>query len=147
MTDKLTEWVEQIHLEGQGVWQISIYSLEGVAEVLGQALAGDPHAMNIILTLERMLRDIRKAARTRLPKLCLTCDNTFSSKKTMPAAWVLMHAMRDDPKMAVGNGICLECWRRYPNPVVLMPVVTEVYRQKMIPDLRVLPPAAGQGHA
>ena len=55
------------------------------------------------------------------PMMCLTCDSEFT-REAMPEAWVLMHAHRNEPEKALGNGICAACHARYPG-AALLPVV------------------------
>ena len=77
--------------------------------------------------------------------LCLTCDNTLTAT-AMPVAYVLLHAMRDDPRCAVCNGICADCYDRHPGKL-LQVAVTDAYRRQMISDLRVLPTLSPPGRA
>ena len=140
----LVDGLEQIRQEGQGVWQMAIYGPEAVPGLVNNALCGDGYARNVVRTLAHMAREIITAP-AALPMLCLCCDNALTAE-AMPAAWVLLHARRDDPEQAVGNGICAECYARHPSAEALGPIVTDVYRRQIISDLRVLPPVSESGH-
>ena len=142
--EALTDGLEQIRQEGQGVWQMSIYGPEAAPDLVHAALCGDGYASDVVRALAHMVRNIITAPAS-LPMLCLTCDNILTAV-AMPVAWVLVHARRDDPQQAVGNAICAECYAHHPSAEALGPVVTDVYRRKMIADLRVLPPISEAGH-
>jgi hypothetical protein len=142
----LRKGMEEIRAEGQGVWQLGIYSMEGAFEIAAAALEGNDDAGRILLTLERLLLSVQEAATTTDPALCLLCDNVFRDGR-LPAAWVLLQAHRADPTHAVGNGICMDCWSKYPSVKELAPVVTDVYRHRVMPDLRVLPSISEPGRA
>ena len=134
--------VRTVEAEGQGVWQMSIYAPDDVAGLLVDTLAGDERAAKTMAMLHGMMGETISA---NPPRICLTCDNEFTAE-AMPHAWVLVHAIGGAAKKSLGNGICAGCHARYPGEA-LVPVATEVYRQNMIPDLRILPPMSEAGRA
>ncbi len=138
---------KEMHAEGQGIWDIKIYGPLGMMQIASAALAGDDDAGRVILLLERLTLDIVEAGRTRKPLMCLLCENTFGQPSTMPMAWVVLHAHVDNARQGFGNGICWDCWERYPSADALAPVVLDYYRSKVISDLRVLPQPIEPGHA
>jgi hypothetical protein len=140
----LQDRLEDIHAEGQGVWQISIYGLDAVVEVMAAALAGSKTATGIALALEHLSQGVIRSGRTAEPVMCLLCDSAFKQER-MPAAWILVHARRDDPTHAAGHGVCSNCLHRYPDMNALGIAITDYYRANAISDLRLLPPISEPG--
>ena len=140
---RLRQGLEVMRVEGQGIWQTSIYNRAGVADLMTGALAGDRRAKDIAGVVARMIRHVETACP---PMLCLTCDNEVTAT-SMPAAFVVMHADRDDPTQAACNVICEACHARNPSPMALAPSVTDAIRVRIIPDLRVIQPVNDEGHA
>jgi hypothetical protein len=143
---ELQAGMERIQAEGQGVWQLSIYGPEAVLALLHNSFVGDADATRTMTAIARLIAGIHEVASTPKPMLCLLCDTKFG-RRSMPLAWVLLHARRDDPSQAVGNGICAACYKKYPSAEALSPPVIALYKAKMITDLRLLPPIGPPGHA
>lgn len=142
--EALTRHVEQMHADGQGVWQLTVYNLAGAAEQTAKAVAGDPYARAVVRALDSLIRNTRTA---NPPMLCLTCDNTLS-ENFAPMALVLMHAKRDDPHGTVANGICPDCCARHRFDMDRIGhAASAAYGKMLISDLRILPPINHPGHA
>lgn len=139
---ELQKGLQEIHAEGQGVWQMTCYTKENAAVMAILAMDGDPYASALLRVLESMVQYIWAASP---PALCLTCDNILT-RAAMPAAFLVVHARRDDPRSSVCNGICDECFDRYPGDALML-AATNVYREKVISGLRVLPPLSAPGSA
>jgi hypothetical protein len=139
---EINRGLKGMHAEGQGIWNLMIYNPADVAGVMRAAAVGDAYARGVVRSLEHMIQGVLTA---QPPMMCLTCDSEFT-REAMPEAWVLMHAHRNEPEKALGNGICAACHARYPG-AALLPVVTDVYRKELINDLRVLPPMSEAGRA
>jgi hypothetical protein len=136
----LAQGIKEIHAEGQGAWQIQVITPEDVLRISIGYLAGAPAAAKWFPWIYDICEQMDKA---RPPILCLLCDHEFTPQ-TPPRAFVAFTAMRDDPRSAIGNGLCPKC-AAHPN---LTQQIADKYRQNMIPDLRVIPtPHPNPGHA
>ena len=137
----------EMHAEGQGVWQMHLFNLEGVMELAVKTAGGDASAGRVLTVLDDTVKNIHAVSDTDLPMLCMTCENALT-RDAMPEVWVVVHASRDDPKICVANGVCSQCCERHEFDMVKIgESVTNQYRQAMIPDLRVLSPFSKPGHA
>jgi hypothetical protein len=121
----------QVQTEGQGVFQLDLIRQCDVPGLFLASATGDVGAMrtaDLIAQFLKMIATVRPAA------LCLLCD-TELSPAALPWAIVVMTAQRDDPTMAITNGLCVECAGK---PEIEVAVLAK-YRE-LIPDLRQLPP-------
>jgi hypothetical protein len=140
---RLQKNLQAIEAEGQGIWQMAIYGPDNLLQLFTDALGADNYASATVFAIEQMITQIL----TTGPKpLCLTCENQFS-KSLMPIAWVIVHAKRDDPDKAIGNGVCADCWSRYRSSQLLLPIALDLYRRGALPTLRRLPPLSPPGTA
>ena len=126
----LTARVKAIQAEAQGCWQIEIFNPLDAVGLHKKFLAGDDHAGRLLL----LLGDALESAGKPPGMVCLLCDYEFS-KERPPLSFVIVTAFRDDPTQAMANGLCPNCAKRDSLPTL----ITDKYRQAMIPDLRVLP--------
>jgi hypothetical protein len=138
----LKEGLEEIRLEGQGVWQIAIYSVEGMLESLIRGMTGDAKAQHLAIVIGQFIQAIDAADP---PAMCLLCDHEFS-RDAGPLALVILHAYRDDPRNVLGHGICGACWAKKPSAFALSSLVTDYYRKNVINDLREVPQPSEPGH-
>jgi hypothetical protein len=136
------EFAEKIEAEGQGIWRIMIYGPADVANQAALALAGDMDARKVVFSLQYMKRNVLDP---HTPGVCLTCDKPFSAR-FMPMAWVVLQAHRDDARKMMGNGICADCYARWPG-AALNPIVADVLRKEFFSHMEVLPPLSEPGHA
>jgi hypothetical protein len=134
--------LEEIRLEGQGVWQIAIYSIEGMLESIMRGLAGDAEAQRLAIVIGQFILAIDRADP---PAMCLLCDHEFS-RDAPPLALVILHAYLDNPRHALGHGICDACWAKNPSASALSSLVTDYYRKNVISDLREVPQPSEPGH-
>jgi hypothetical protein len=102
---KLDHAAKQMRAEGQGIYQLQIVTPTTTLPIVIQALAGDPFAIGLLKVISRFFTAVEK---TQPSPLCPTCDNELSLA-TPPDAVVIMTAARDDPSMAIINGLCPEC--------------------------------------
>jgi hypothetical protein len=137
--DEFIRKITQVQAEGQGVFQLEMVRHHDVPGLFLAAAAGDVRAIQICDLVGQFLRRI---AAPGAPILCLLCDNELSPV-ALPSAILIMSARRDDPSMAIVNGLCAECAGK-PD---LEAAVLAKYRDSLIPDLRVLPPIGEAGRA
>lgn len=135
--DEFVRGALRMQAEGQGVFKIEVISYSQVPALCARCDSGEARAIQIAQVIVQFLRQIPTA---RPPVLCLLCDNRLS-RAAPPAAIVLMTAHRDDPTLAIDNGLCPSCAG---NPA-LETVVMARYREIMA--LRQLPPFCEAGRA
>ena len=59
----LKDHIRQIHTEGQGVWQMSIFGPETIPGLVLQALAGAPYTRRVVEALAKAVRRSRSLPR------------------------------------------------------------------------------------
>jgi hypothetical protein len=142
---RLQRGLEDLHSEGQGVWQLAILSPDAAPAFLTAALAGDPSAATTLRAAQGFIQQIlRHRSASRAP-LCLLCDNALW-RKAPPAAIGVITAYRDDPHTAIGHGICADCTRMRSSEQLQHDVLAKL-RTDMITDLRVIQPPSEPGRA
>jgi hypothetical protein len=130
----------RILAEGQGVVQWTIIMRENWSLMLLAAASGDQYAINLCALVTKSLR---RACHSEPPLPCLLCPNTFAPDR-LPEAFVTVMADRpDEPGTALVNCLCDACAAGDDLP---MRIAAE-YREKLFPDLRMLPPQALAGRA
>jgi hypothetical protein len=130
---------KRIQAEGQGVFRLDLVRQCDIPGLFLAAASGDIQAMRTADLIAQYLKMIATACPTAL---CLLCDNELSPA-ALPRAIVIMTALRDDPTMAITNGLCVEC----ADKSEIEAAVLAKYRESLIPDLRVLPPIGEAGRA
>ncbi len=103
--EAVTAAFDEMHAEGQGVWQFTLITPDVVMALTVQALMGDTTAARTLLASETFILKLRKV-RPRM--LCLFCENQFRSD-SMPAVLIMLHAGRDDATNAIFQGVCSQC--------------------------------------
>jgi len=88
---------------------------------------------------------IADMSKRKPPALCLLCDHSFR-KKQAPAAFVLLLAAVEDPHASITSPLRHTCaaphlWH------TLTERAAQKYKERMIPDLRVLPTPSAPGRA
>jgi hypothetical protein len=135
----LKQCFKDMHAEGQGVWKFTIITPQMMPALIGEALAGNDYAGRVCLMVPNTLKQLADAD----PRaLCLLCDNEFSAD-SVPLAFVLITAHRDDPATGLMNGLCSACSQK-PH---LEQLVFSYYRENVIRDARLLWIASAAGQA
>jgi hypothetical protein len=136
----LEETFQQIHGEGQGVWQFAVFSPENTPELILAALAGQELAIRWLRALSDAMHTV---PRQKPPMLCLLCQHTFRLSRP-PAAFAMLTAKIEDPSVAVVNGLCPRCFTADRD---MQDRIAEYYRKNALSDLRMLPPIGEPGRA
>jgi hypothetical protein len=131
--EHLQRHAERIRDEGQGVWQIAIYSRSDFAAMIAAANTGHRHAQQVLDVACQLIAAALDASADAL-MLCLTCDTAFDII-TLPEAVVLVHAWRDDADHALAHGLCPTCCQRW-NRSERETAVTDTLRRLLISDLK-----------
>jgi hypothetical protein len=118
---------------GSGVYSLVLIDRDEMLHVARAADRGDDYARRLADLVAQMLIRIHDAPPEHRP-LCLLCDTEFTAT-AMPAALTIMHAWRDDPQLAMCNGLCRSCRERYPTWAELQTPVLDACR-RVFPDLR-----------
>lgn len=129
----------RIQAEGQGVFKIELVPQHDVPNLFLASASGDGGAMR---TADLIIQFLKMITDGRPPPLCLLCDNELSGA-ALPRTIVIMTPQRDDPTMAILNGLCAGCAGK---PELEVAVLAK-YRESLIPDLRRLPPFSRPGRA
>lgn len=108
----------------------------------GLFLASAAGNVSATRTANLIAQVLKMIAVARPPTLCLLCDNELS-EAAPPRAIVIMTAQRDQPSVALVNGMCTGCAGKSE----LEAAVLAKYREGLIPDLRRLPPISNPGRA
>jgi len=128
--ESISAAIHEMHVEGQGVWKLTLITpIVGLA-LAAQALAGDTFAARMMRAVNDFIRTLSSI---RPGILCLFCDHEFTTQ-SMPAVIVLTHAARDDAVNAICQGICDECEEKgdLPNRLISR------YRELITPDARLI---------
>jgi hypothetical protein len=151
-TAQLQQGTEDIRAEGQGVWQLAIWLDPDPVALRARSLHGPYEgrmdARRALQALEGVARFIAEAPVDE-PVLCGICDNGLHTPDDI-AAVTLLHAYRPEgsgaPTQAMVGGVCRTC-RGTLSAMELGKAVTEAHRQRLIRDLRVLPPLSPSSRA
>jgi hypothetical protein len=108
--------------------------------MIAAALAGDLEARRYVTAVSHCIARIA-AGRDR--PLCLTCEQEFSAR-SLPLAFAFVFAGRDDPTVAIANGLCGAC-ASAPNRQER--VLAYYHKNLFGGDLRILPPLASGSKA
>ena len=134
--DEILAGANQMHAEGQGVWQVEILFPQHIRAMLRSATTSQ--SLRKLSILDNAISGLRKM---QPPAMCLLCDRAFV--RDAPAAFVLLTATIDGPTQALANGLCDDC----ASQDHLQGRIAEKYKDMMLDDLRVLPTPAEPGQA
>jgi hypothetical protein len=132
---------QKAHDEARGIWDMQVFFPQHVLSLTIEALAGDTTAALMLEQLDVVSNMIQQADP---PTLCMLCDHVFRRGDAPPTAFVIVSPHVDMPEQGIGSGLCHACVE--PGET-LMQRVAQCYKDRVMHDLRVLPPASPPGHA
>jgi len=135
--DEILTRANQMHVDGQGLWQIEIVFQQDIPAMLLRAKT----SQSVQTRLSILASAIGSMRRMQPSAMCLLCDHAFIGDA--PAAFVLLTAAIDGPTQALANGLCVDCASQDD----LQRRIAEKYKDMMLDDLRVLPSSAAPGQA
>jgi hypothetical protein len=135
--DEILARANQMHVEGQGLWQMEIVFQQDIPVMLLRAKT----SRSVRTRFSILANAIGQMPRMQPSAMCLLCDHAFI--EDAPAAFVLLTAAIDGPTQGIVNGLCVDCASQDD----LQGRIAEKYKDMMVDGLRVLPSPAAPGQA
>jgi len=136
----------QIQTEGQGFYRFTFFTPENFTALIAAALEGDAIAAASVRAVDHMLDVINACQDPAQAPCCLLCGTPIWYSH-YPAQIGVMHAACDRPTQAIAHVVCHDCDRHHPTTETFNSAVLTFYREHIMSDARMLPPASAPGHA
>jgi hypothetical protein len=143
---QLERGIQQVFDAGQGCLTLTVIGDKVAPVLVAEVLAGDVFAKAVLNAADKLLRKIQRRSRGNALS-CLLCSNGTLWRGEPPGAVGVLTPFGVVPvHLAVGLAYCEHCATEH-GEAALGSATVRLFRNTVMPDLRVIPPMAEAGHA
>jgi hypothetical protein len=143
---QLERGIQQVFAAGQGCLTLTVIGPKVAPVLVAAVMDGDAFAKAVLHAADRLLRKIQRRSRGNA-LTCLLCDDNVLWREEPPGAVGVLTPFGVVPvHLAVGLAYCEHCAAEH-GEAALGHATVALFRNTVMPDLRVLPVMAEAGHA